>query len=82
MGAKEISYEIIKHIGIISKRGMHTKEINIVSWNGRESVYDLRVWRIGKDGTKSPLKGISMNEADLLTLKELLSTIDLGYDNE
>ena len=78
MGAKEISFEIVKHVGVISKTDMHTKEINIVSWNGREPVYDVRVWRTGKDGIKSPLKGISMNEADLLTLKELLSNVDLG----
>ena len=78
MGAKEISFEIVKHIGVISKTDMHTKEINIVSWNEREPVYDVRVWRTGKDGAKSPLKGISMNEADLLTLKELLANVDLG----
>lgn len=78
MGAKEISYEIIEHIGIIAKKGMHTKEVNILSWNGREPVCDIRVWRNGEDGTKSPLKGISFNNADLLVLKELLSDVDLG----
>lgn len=75
---KEISYEIIKHIAVISKTDMHTKELNIISWNGREPVYDMRVWRTGKDGIKSPLKGISMNKADVLTLKELLANVDLG----
>lgn len=78
MNAKEISYEIVKHIGVISKTDTYTKEINIISWNGREPVYDMRVWRTGKDGAKSPLKGISMNEADLFTLKELLSNVEMG----
>lgn len=78
MSAKEISYEIVKHIGVISKTDTYTKEINIISWNGREPVYDVRVWRTGKDGAKSPLKGISMSAIDLIALKELLSNVELG----
>lgn len=78
MGAKEISFEIVKHVGVISKKDMYTKEINVVAWNGREPVYDVRVWRTGNDGTKSPLKGISMSTTDLTTLRELLSKVESG----
>ena len=39
----EISFEIVEHIGVLStgSKGWN-KELNLVSWNGREPKYDLR----------------------------------------
>lgn len=42
-------FEIVKHLGVISDRPDHednkwTKEINLVSWNGREPKIDIREW--------------------------------------
>lgn len=78
MDTKELSYEVIKPIGIISEKNNYTKEVNIISWNGRPPVCDIRGFRIGTDGVKYPLKGISMSKADLIALKDLLSQVDLG----
>lgn len=78
MSTKEITYSIVKSLGVISKSNKHTKELNLISWNGREPVYDLRVWKTETDGSKAPCKGISLSEEDLLTLKELLSRINVG----
>ena len=77
MDTKELSYEVIKPIGIISEKNNYTKEVNIISWNGRSPVCDIRGFRVGNDGKKYPLKGISMSKAYLVALKELLSQVDL-----
>lgn len=77
MNTKEISYEVIKHLGTISEKGAYSKEVNIIRWNGRGCVCDIRGFRVGSDGKKYPLKGISMNASELVALKELLSNIDL-----
>ena len=45
MPKSEISFEIIETLGVLatSTKGW-TKELNLVSWNGREPKYDLREW--------------------------------------
>ena len=43
--AKELTFEIKKEIGVISESDKGwTKEINIVSWSGRDAKLDLRDW--------------------------------------
>ena len=73
-----IKYEVIRHIGTISEKGSYTKEVNIISWSGRPPVCDIRGFRVGSDGNKYPLKGISMSREDLVSLKGLLSQIDFS----
>lgn len=39
----DIKYEIEKEIGIISESAKGwTKELNLISWNGKKAKYDLR----------------------------------------
>ncbi len=65
---RDFSWEVVKNLGNFSEgRENYSKELNIITWNGRPPVFDLRGWRIGKDGIKHPLKGISMS---------------MGYDNK
>ena len=68
--AKEVKYEIINSIGIISstKSGWQ-KELNILSWSGREPKYDLREW--SPDHIKMG-KGITLSVEEL---KELYKVI-------
>lgn len=42
---KEFDFTIVDEIGIlsISSKGW-TKEINLISWNGRDPKYDIRDW--------------------------------------
>lgn len=77
MTTKEITYKIVKHIGTISENDTYSKEVNIVSWNNREPVIDLRTWKLGTDNSKLPLKGLSLNATDLESLKKLLSSVDI-----
>ena len=45
------NYKIYEHIGNISaENNGWTKELNFISWNDREPVYDIRSWT--QDHTK------------------------------
>ena len=63
-------YEIINELDIISEgsKGWR-KELNRVSWNGGEPKYDIRDWNEKHD---KMAKGITLTEAELRKLKELL----------
>lgn len=41
MDTKELSYEVIESIGVISEKNSYTKEVNLISWNGRPPVCDI-----------------------------------------
>ena len=41
----EIKYEVIEKIGVVSEgTNGWNKELNLISWNEREPVYDIRTW--------------------------------------
>lgn len=71
----EIKYDIEKELGIISesKKGWN-KELNLISWNGREAKYDIRDW--SEDHSKMG-KGITLGLDELKALKELLNSMDI-----
>ncbi|MDO4338002.1 MAG: PC4/YdbC family ssDNA-binding protein [Eubacteriales bacterium] len=76
MAGKELKYEIINQIGVIStsSSGWNT-ELNRVSWNGNEPKYDLRSW--SSDHIKMG-KGITISEEELIVLAKLLEK-ELGF---
>jgi hypothetical protein len=68
----EIKFEIIEHIGVISESAKGwTKELNLVSWNGKQPKYDLRDWAPNKEKMG---KGITLTEEELNALKRLLNS--------
>ena len=67
------AYTIYKHIGDLSKSNNGwTKELNFISWDNREPVYDIRTW--DAEHTKYG-KGVTITMSQMVTLKELLSKI-------
>lgn len=71
----DIKFELQEKIGVISEGAKGwKKELNLISWNGREAKYDLRDW--DEDHTKMG-KGITLSKDELIQLKELLNRIDL-----
>ena len=70
----EFTYEIVKEIGVLSEsaRGWK-KELNLISWNGRDPKFDLREW--GPEHEKMG-KGITLTQEDVNALKEILKNID------
>jgi hypothetical protein len=66
----ELKYEIVEHIGVLSESAKGwTKELNVISWNGKEPKYDLRDWAPNKEKMG---KGITLTQAELEVLKRLL----------
>lgn len=70
----EINYKIVQTIGIISEspKGW-TKELNLVSWNGRDPKYDLRDWAPDKEKMG---KGITLTEEEVKQLKKVLNNME------
>ena len=70
----DITFEIKKSFGVLSESSKGwKKELNLVSWNGREPKYDIREW----DSEHEKMgKGVTFTEEELLALKGLLE--DLG----
>lgn len=71
----EIKYEIQKNIGQISENPKGwTKELNLISWNGRTPKYDLRDWAPKHEKMG---KGVTLSVDELKKLKEILNHMDL-----
>lgn len=68
-------FTIIKHIAALSEpnNGI-TKELNFISWNKREPVYDIRTWN--SNHTEYG-KGVKLTCREMKLLKQLLLNIDL-----
>ena len=71
----EIKFEIEKELGSISESSKGwTKELNLISWNGKEAKYDLRDWAPEHEKMG---KGVTLSIDELKQLKELLNSIDI-----
>lgn len=70
----DLKYEVIETIAVLteSPKGW-TKELNLVSWNGRGPKYDLRDWAPNKEKMG---KGVTLTEEELYKLKAALSELD------
>ncbi|MBE5849758.1 MAG: hypothetical protein E7298_06295 [Lachnospiraceae bacterium] len=71
---KEFDFTIVDELGVLSTspKGW-TKELNLISWNGREPKYDIRDW--APEHAKMG-KGVTLSEEELTTLKKLLTDRD------
>lgn len=68
-------YEIVETLGVVSQpNNGWIKELNLISWNGREPVFDLRTW---DESHERMGKGITLTADDLKNLKALLETMDI-----
>lgn len=66
----DFKYEIVEQIGVLSEtRGGWTKELNLISWNGREPKYDIRDW----DPEHEKMgKGLTLSKEEVLKIVELM----------
>ena len=71
----DINYDVKETIAILSQSSKGwTKELNIISWNGKESKYDLRDWGRGHEKMG---KGITLSREELKALKSVLNEMNL-----
>lgn len=70
----EIKYEIIEKVAVLSESAKGwKKELNLISWNGRDPKYDLREW--APDHEKMG-KGITLSQEEIVELKKGLNNLD------
>lgn len=71
----EIKYEIQETIGSISQspKGW-SKELNLISWNGKAPKYDLREWSPEHEKMG---KGVTLTVEELKELRNLLNGLEL-----
>ena len=67
---REIQYEIVKEIAVLSTGDSgYTKEINLISWNGKEPKYDIRSFSPNREKCG---KGITLNADEAAALLKAL----------
>lgn len=67
---REIQYEIVKEIAVLSTGDSgYTKEINLISWNGKEPKYDIRSFSPNREKCG---KGITLNADEAAELLKAL----------
>jgi hypothetical protein len=69
----DIEFEIKETLGVLSSspKGW-TKELNLVSWGGKDAKYDIRDW--SPDHTKMS-KGVTLTREELMALKEAIGSL-------
>jgi hypothetical protein len=72
----DIQYDIVKHFGVISEdKSGWKKELNLVSWNGRNPKFDVRDWAPGHEKVG---KGTTLSREEAEKLLEMLSQALVG----
>lgn len=71
----DLKFEIEENLGVIAESAKGwKKELNLISWNGREAKYDIREW----DPEHAKMgKGVTLSREEMKALKEILNEIDL-----
>ena len=65
------SYEIIETIAVLSEGSKGwKKELNLISWNGRDPKYDIRDW---SENHEKMGKGITLSKEEVQTLLNALN---------
>jgi len=65
-----MKYKIYKHIGTLCEpNNGWVKELNYVSWDDREPVYDIRTWTL--DHTQYG-KGVTSTPGEMVKLQEFI----------
>ena len=67
---REIQYEIVKEIAVLSTGDSgYTKEINLISWNGKEPKYDIRSFSPNREKCG---RGVTLNADEAAALLKAL----------
>ena len=71
----DIKFQIKETVGVIAESAKGwKKELNLISWNGKEAKYDLREWSPEHEKMS---KGVTLTSDELKALKELLNSIEI-----
>ncbi|WP_195468136.1 PC4/YdbC family ssDNA-binding protein [Clostridium sp. D43t1_170807_H7] len=71
----DIKFEIKETVGVIAESAKGwKKELNLISWNGKEAKYDLREWAPKHEKMG---KGVTLTKDELKLLKDLLNSMEI-----
>lgn len=70
--------KILKEIGTLTKTSKGAKKLQLIEWDGRPVVYDLRTWL--SDGKAT--SGVTFSKEDLLRIVELVEGMENEEDEE
>ena len=70
--------KILKEIGTLTKTSKGAKKLQLIEWDGRPAVYDLRTWL--SDGKAT--SGVTFSKEDLLRIVELVGGMENEEDEE
>lgn len=70
--------KILKEIGTLTKTSKGAKRLQLIEWDGRPAVYDLRTWL--SDGKAT--SGVTFSKEDLLRIVELVEGMENEEDEE
>ena len=71
----EIKYEVVEKIGVVSEgNNGWNKELNLISRNDREPVYDVRTW---SDDHQKMGKGVTLTALEAKVLRDMLNKLNL-----
>lgn len=69
------SFKVVEEVGVLSEGANGwQKELNLVSWNGREPKYDIREWDANHEKMR---KGVTLTIDELVELRSILNEIEL-----
>ena len=77
----KLNYEVIEKLGTVDTDGKFVKELRVVSWNGKDPVFDLRGWN-NEGGEEKMTKGITMDNDELRSLYDILKKVFESEDDE
>ena len=72
---REITFQIIEHIGVLSETKGWKKELNIVSWNNGPARFEVREWDDFHDYMR---KGLAFTKGELMELRDILNDMDFS----
>ena len=78
---KEPTYEVIQYCGKLSDDQKYNKELRIISWNGNEPKFDIRVW-YDDNGNEKMQKGITLTSSEIETLYNILKEMEKNNAKE
>ena len=73
----EITYDVVKKIGVIADNSAWEMQVNMISWNHAKPKFDIRKWNVE---TNKMSKGISLTESEARALADLLIEYFEGED--
>lgn len=75
----DCTFNIEKHIATLSgSEGEVTKQVNLISWNDKAAVLDIRAW----SGKGKPYKGVTLSWSEAIALRDALNEMEFTSEFE